>query len=77
LKSITKIEENKYNNLYLKIYTSYKNINQKKVKETNTKKEDIKEEDSDEDLDKKISGRVRSRGIGFSKFPSETLKFKK
>ncbi len=68
LKSKSKIDENKFNDLYLKIYTSYKNVIQKKITETSPKTEETKDEETDEeDLDKKISGRVRSRGIGFSK----------
>lgn len=68
LKSKSKTDENRFNDLYLKIYSSYKNVMQKKVSETKAKTKEIKEEDVDEDLDKKILGRVRSRGIGFSKF---------
>lgn len=67
LKSKSKIEENKYNDLFLKIYTSYQNANQKKINQNEKKINDVKEDDFDEDLDKKITGRVRSRGIGFSK----------
>ena len=69
MKSKSKIDENKFNELYLKIYTSYKNAIQRKITESSTKTEEAKDEEAEEeDLDKKISGRVRSRGIGFSKF---------
>jgi len=69
MRSKSKIEENKYSDLYLKIYSSYKNIIQKKIEERNHKieEDDGYKDNIDDDFDRKIASRVRSRGIGFSK----------
>lgn len=73
IKSKSKLEDNKYNDLFLKIYTSYKNVIKRKLdccnKIIETVKEEVDEEEEGDKIEymaKNIQGRTRSRGIGFS-----------
>ncbi len=77
MKSKTIFEENRFNELYFKIQSTYKNSIQKKLDEINHKlEEDDEMKDCiDDDFDKKIASRIRSRGIGFSKIFSFIINF--
>lgn len=75
LHSKSKLENNKYIDLFLNVYSVYKKTLLKKTnggEKNNIHNNDItiieETDENEENLDKIIASRVRSRGIGFSKY---------